>query len=87
MPPNPSVNADAPVHAGDLANRGAGAPVTLIVRRQELRRRSRKTLRSWQLAALLEGPIAVPPVGEYSIAVQRNRYLRMTALRGQASAF
>jgi len=28
--PNPSVNADAPVHGGNLASRGGGAPVTLI---------------------------------------------------------
>ena len=27
--PNPSVNADAPVHAGNLASTGGGAPVTL----------------------------------------------------------
>ena len=28
--PNPSVNADAPVHGGNSAGRGGGAPVTLI---------------------------------------------------------
>ena len=28
--PNPAVNADAPVHAGNLANAGGGPPVTLI---------------------------------------------------------
>jgi hypothetical protein len=30
MAPNPSVNADAPVRAGNLAGAYGGAPVTLI---------------------------------------------------------
>jgi len=30
LPPNPSVNRDAPVHAGNLASACGGAPVTLI---------------------------------------------------------
>jgi hypothetical protein len=30
LAPNPSVNADAPVHVGNLASRSGGAPVTLI---------------------------------------------------------
>ena len=34
MRPNPSVNADAPVHGGDWASVGGGAPVTLVVRRR-----------------------------------------------------